>query len=115
MLFATPPGDEHAFGIELASCLAATRGFPICVLGANVPAAEVLRASRHVRPSTVVIGSIRLQSLADFVAYVSVLDGELAPETQLWIGGPGIPPSWPEKWSPRVHHVATLEDFIERL
>jgi methanogenic corrinoid protein MtbC1 len=114
VLFATPPGEAHVFGIELAACLAATRGHPICVLGSNVPAGEVLRTARHLEPQVVVIGSIRLENPDEFTAYVEMLDSELPAATEIWIGGPGVPHPLP-KWSDRVRHLVTLDEFLERL
>jgi hypothetical protein len=79
-----------------------------------VPAGEVLRTARHLEPQVVVIGSIRLENPDEFTAYVEMLDSELPAATEIWIGGPGVPHPLP-KWSDRVRHLVTLDEFLERL
>ena len=87
MLFATPPGELHEFGIDLAACIAAMHGQRPCVLGPNLPPGEIVAAARHLRPRTVVVGITMPMPSA----------GETA--------------GWPR----RAHHVATLHDFLHRV
>src|SRR5689334_21856031 len=49
MVFATPVGDRHEFGIWLGSLLAATKGWRVVSLGCEVPAAEIANAVRITR------------------------------------------------------------------
>jgi MerR family transcriptional regulator, light-induced transcriptional regulator len=46
IVFATPVGDRYESGIWLGSLLAATKGWRVCALGCEVPAAEIANAMR---------------------------------------------------------------------
>ena len=87
MLFATPPGEPHEFGILIAACLASMCGFRPCVLGTQVPAQEVSRAARFLRPKVIVIGRMMNVRTEELRAFLRVLHKRLPHETRVWIGG----------------------------
>lgn len=110
MLFATPPGELHEFGILLAATLAAMRGVRVHILGSNVPATVLLEAARYLKAASVVIGiSNAKAALVDYTEYILEIDRRLPAGVRVWIGGPAAPSS--DRWSRRVEALATLEDF----
>jgi cobalamin-dependent methionine synthase I len=112
-LFATPPGELHAFGIALAAILAATERFPVNNLGPNVPADEVIRAAGHLGVGCVVVGAPRSTPGARSArAFLAELEGKLPPSIALCVGGPA---EYAACASTRAHHVSTLPDFVELL
>ncbi|MDQ6932984.1 MAG: MerR family transcriptional regulator [Candidatus Eremiobacteraeota bacterium] len=113
MLFATPAGELHEFGILLAATLAGMRGIGVHVLGSNVPVTDLLGAARYLRPTTVVIGIAHAGLAEDFDDYVTRLDRKLQPGLKLWVGGSATLPMG--AWSDRVQFIPTLEDFAHRM
>jgi DNA-binding transcriptional MerR regulator len=114
MLFATPPGELHEFGILLAATLAAMRGVRVHVLGANVPAAVLLEAARYLKAASVVIGIANANAaVVDNAENISEIDRRLPAGVRVWIGGPAAPSS--DTWSKRVEVLATLEDFAAQV
>ncbi len=113
MLFATPPGEPHEFGIALAAFLASMRGVKPCVLGPQVPVAEVLRAARYIAPSTIVIG-VTLRDLAGSATdFVASLRARAPSRMQVWVGGAGV--SSVDRWHGDVLRLETLASFCENL
>lgn len=111
MLFATPPGEPHEFGIALAACLASMRGIRPCVLGTNVPAHEVLRAARRLRPDTIVFGAtLGEHGMAQYLASVRA---KLPARMQTWVGGEAAQSVSIEETG--VEPIATLAHFCDRL
>lgn len=114
MVFATPPGDPHEFGIMLAANLAGLRGIQTYVLGADVPLADVLETAYKIVPSAVIVAST-LESPDDGVSrYVDSLDDRLPRSTDLFIAGQGATALRERPHSTRAFFVETLRDFAKR-
>ncbi len=58
LLFATPSGEHHEFGILVSAMLAAGGGLDVLYLGANLPGEEIVGAARKTAPQVVVLGFI---------------------------------------------------------
>jgi methanogenic corrinoid protein MtbC1 len=111
-LFATPPGELHAFGIAFAAMLAASERFSVDNLGPNIPAAEVVHAAARLRTRCVVVGGPRTRQAAKAAAvFLQELERDLPPSVELWIGGPADFVAT----SARTQHVPTLSDFAQLL
>lgn len=112
-LFATPPGELHAFGITFAAMLAATHRFTVNNLGANIPASEVVGAAARLRTSCVVVGAPRsAQAAKASAAFLKELERDLPHTIELWIGGPA---DYAKAPTARTHHIPTLSDFARLL
>lgn len=112
-LFATPPGELHAFGIAFAATLAAAERFSVNNLGPGVPATEIAHAATHLRPAYVVVGAPRSAHCATTsVAFLAELERRLPPRVELWIGGPS---DFAAVARTRARHVPTLADFARLL
>ena len=56
ILFATPPFEQHEFGILLAEILAASYGSTTYNLGTGVPLEALLEAALRLKPAIIVVG-----------------------------------------------------------
>jgi methanogenic corrinoid protein MtbC1 len=83
---ACAPGEQHDIGlISFAICLHSYHGWRIKFLGADTPVGEIVRATRVLRPSAVVVSSVVSRSFfADRETWRSIAD-----ETTLAIAGAG--------------------------
>lgn len=90
VIFATPEGDHHEFGILLSAILFAAYPYQVFYLGANMPAAELARASAQLRAGRVVIGAVPSDRPVSVNDYILQVDHLLPNGVELWIGGPGF-------------------------
>ncbi len=115
-VFATPPPEQHAFGIAFAAILAATGGHGTHNLGPCVPAAEVVDAATRLQAGCVVIGVTRLAvDAGEIAAYLTELAAALPIEIDLWLGGPASAEHTARAGLARVRALPTLEAFAAAL
>ena len=112
MLFLTPPGELHELGIHLAATLLALRGERPCMLGAAVPASDVVAAARFLQPRAVVVGTAPSLEASALTAFLHELDAKLPQRISLLVGGDS---ERDDTWPRRAQHVARLEDFASSL
>jgi len=87
MVFATPAGESHEFGIQAASALASMAGIEPVYLGTNLPAAEITQAAQRTAAQVIVLG-ITLPSEST-AAEVGAVAAAMPETTELWLGGGG--------------------------
>ncbi len=56
IIFVTPEGDYHEFGILVSAILAALRGFKVYYLGPNLPVSSLVNALKNLNVGVVVVG-----------------------------------------------------------
>ena len=91
ILFATPAGEHHEFGVLAAAMLAATAGFGTLYLGADLPAPEIADAARRTGVRAVVLG---LTGAVDPIAArreVELVGASIPRRVALFCGGPAGP------------------------
>jgi DNA-binding transcriptional MerR regulator/methylmalonyl-CoA mutase cobalamin-binding subunit len=108
LLFATPSGDRHEFGILASAMLAALGGLGVTYLGPDLPAAQIADAAARSGAQVVVLGLTYGGTQPASIAEVQALASQLAPSTELWLGGPL--PAGLEQSIPRPG-VYVLRDF----
>jgi DNA-binding transcriptional MerR regulator/methylmalonyl-CoA mutase cobalamin-binding subunit len=91
LVLGTPPGELHEIGTLAASVIAADAGVGVVYLGANVPAPDAVSAAARVGAAAVVLGwtGAREDVAAEARAAIGWIARELAPSTELWVGGSG--------------------------
>lgn len=90
MLFATPSGEPHEFGILLGCLIAAARQYTCYFVGANLPGLDIVDACRHLNPDIVVIGMVKTPPEIDTLAELSrVIAYANTSKTKLWLAGSG--------------------------
>lgn len=122
LLFSTPEGDLHEFGILLAAILAGSHGFKFRYLGPNMPAESLANAARAMDTRIVVIGSVHADAerLAQpLKEYVSELSRELfkggRADIAIWIGGHCDFEIEPSAFACPIHHAGSFADFENQL
>jgi DNA-binding transcriptional MerR regulator/methylmalonyl-CoA mutase cobalamin-binding subunit len=87
LLFATPSGEQHEFGILLSAMLAVGGGIGIIYLGANLPAEEIVAAAQKAAPEAVILGFIGANGAKAGLRDVQEVARKLPAKIELWIGG----------------------------
>jgi len=87
LVFSTPSGELHEFGILASAMLAAAGGHGVLYLGPNLPAADVVSAAARVNARVVVIGLTPVNHRDPVLEDVRWLARRLPATTALWIGG----------------------------
>jgi methanogenic corrinoid protein MtbC1 len=87
LLFATPSGEHHEFGILVSAMLAAGGGLGIVYLGANLPAEEIVNAAQKTAPQAVVLGFIGANGAKAAMEELQKVTQKLPAQTELWVGG----------------------------
>jgi DNA-binding transcriptional MerR regulator len=88
ILFATPAGERHEFGVLIAALVASSAGADAIYLGVDLPANEVARAASHVNARAVALGTVALDP-GDTASYLRALRRDLDRSVSVWIGGDG--------------------------
>ena len=90
MLFATPSGEPHEFGILLCSLVAAAERYNCYYIGADLPAKDLIDAYRHLQPDVMVLGLVKnppeMQTIKEIEAIAAAVNEG---NSRLWIGGQG--------------------------
>ena len=108
ILFATPSGELHEFGILTAAMLAGASGFEPLYLGPNLPAREIVAAAERTSPRAVVLGINASDLTPEAVEDLRLVASKLPKRTELWLGGPGVKKALPAL---RRARVSAVEDF----
>ena len=87
LLFATPAGELHEFGILLSAMLAAGGGLGIVYLGANLPSEEIVAAARRTAPQAVVLGFVGSSGAKAGMKELQEVAQQLPSQIELWVGG----------------------------
>lgn len=87
LMFATPSGEQHEFGILLSAMLAVGGGLGIIFLGANLPADEIVLAAQKTAPQVVVLGFIGANGARAGISEVRKIAHKLPSQIELWVGG----------------------------
>lgn len=94
MLFATPSGEPHEFGILMCCLLAAEQQYDCYYLGANLPAADLIDAARKLKSDVVVLSLQKTPPDSETLDELNRILAETAHENRfVWLGGKGVE-SW---------------------
>jgi DNA-binding transcriptional MerR regulator/methylmalonyl-CoA mutase cobalamin-binding subunit len=115
LLFATPGGEQHEFGILAAAMLAAAGGLGVIYLGPSLPPGEILAAADKASAKAVVLGAKGAAGWPQILHDLHTVASGLPKETELWIGGVDSPGRTRELKSLRGLVLKDLNDFERRL
>lgn len=108
LLFTTPAGQPHEFGILAGSIAAKEAGFDVLYLGPELPAEEIIWAVAQSGADVLVLSVIRRMSEEEMVQVERLVD-TLAPRVPIWIG---CPPGHPLKSrTERASHISSIQEF----
>jgi len=117
ILFATPSGEPHEFGILMCCLLAAEQQYNCFYLGANVPAADLLDAAGKLKTEIMVLSlaksppdtetSVELRSIAARVN---------EDKASIWLGGVGARQWLAEQEEPpeNCEYIGDLDGFYAK-
>ena len=87
LLFATPKGERHEFGILCAAMLAAAGGLGIAYLGPDLPHSEIMSAAKQTEAKVLVLGIKAAISGKETLKELHRFSEELPESVELWVGG----------------------------
>ncbi|MCR6686173.1 MerR family transcriptional regulator [Pseudoxanthomonas sp.] len=87
VLFATLSGEPHELGLLGAALLAHEAGAPVLYLGAELPAAELVRVATRLDAAALAISSIDPGQAPQALEQLRALDAALPPGLPVWLGG----------------------------
>lgn len=108
LLFTTPSGERHEFGILSAAMLAAAGGLGVVYLGADVPARLIVDSAARSGVDVVVLGVMYSDSSRELRRQVDYIIDHLPGRLELWVGGP-LPPTIDRTLTGRP--IVRLTDF----
>ena len=88
LLFATPSGERHEFGILSAAMLAAAGGLGVTYIGADVPARLIVDSAARSGVDVVVLGLIYTGATREIHREIEYVVDHLPGRLELWVGGP---------------------------
>ena len=88
VVVATPAGQRHELGAMLAAAAAASEGWGVTYLGADLPAEDVLAAARQSHARAVALSALHPTDDPGLIGYVGDLRRALPADVRLLIGGP---------------------------
>lgn len=90
MLFATPSGEPHEFGILLGCLVAAAQQYTCYYVGADLPSKDIIDASQHLKPNVIVVGLVKsppeiliTSQIEQLIAFAN------SSKTHIWLAGQG--------------------------
>lgn len=111
IVFATPPGEHHELGLQMAALTAMGAGAQAIYLGADLPADELTRATERTRASGVGLSLVTV-ARAPAERFLEEIAGALPAHLRVWIGGRM---STQVEVPARFDVVESLEDFERRI
>lgn len=87
ILFATPSGEHHEFGILSAATLAASGGLGVVYLGTNLPADEIVETATRASVQVVALGLVASQGAKESLRGLHQVCRKLSEKTEVWVGG----------------------------
>ncbi len=87
LVFGTPAGERHEFGVLSAAMLAAGGGLDTVYLGPDLPTDEIAGAVRATKARAAVIGVTGASEPGAAVAALEKLCSEMPAGTEVWAGG----------------------------
>ncbi len=88
VLLATPENEYHGFGVLAAAMLTAAKGLGAIHLGTNLPAREIVQATRRTEADAILLGVCGARTDSAIPALQEIQKGAGA-RTHLWVGGVG--------------------------
>ncbi len=110
IVFATPSGEMHEFGILAAAMMAVAGGFEALYLGSSLPALEIVATAERTSPRAVVVGIKASEPTQTTMDELRLLAAKLPKSAELWVGGTNVKRILPSIGGARAF---ALEDFSE--
>lgn len=114
MMFATPSGEPHEFGVLMCCLLAAEQDFDCYYLGANVPADDLLLAAKKLQVEVLVLGLTKSPSAPETLVELNKLTTNSAENNfVIWLGGSALHQlntEYPDSLA-KCQQIVDIDDF----
>ena len=115
LVFATPAGEYHEFGILCGAMLAVAAGVDAIYLGPNLPTPEIVSIVNRLKPRAVVLGIVAPGYVADLEGALAFIAAQIPAATEVWIGGCSAPLAIPGPARGRIQYLETFESMQPHL
>jgi methanogenic corrinoid protein MtbC1/DNA-binding transcriptional MerR regulator len=115
ILFATPTGEMHEFGILAAAMLAVASGFEALYLGSSLPPLDIVDAAERTSPRAVVVGIKASEPTEATIEELRVLAAKLPKTAELWLGGSNVKKTLASIGGARTFALEDFSDLKEHL
>jgi DNA-binding transcriptional MerR regulator len=90
MMFATPSGEPHEFGILLGCMIAAAQQYTCYYVGPDLPSLDIIDASKNLKPDVIVLGMVKNPPERQTLQELEILlDFAQTNTTKIWLAGAG--------------------------
>jgi MerR family transcriptional regulator, light-induced transcriptional regulator len=117
MLFATPSGEPHEFGILLGNLIATAQQYTCYYIGADLPAFDIIDASKHLKPDVIVIGLVKSPAeLQTTLELEKLMKFAVTSSSKLWLAGQGAH-FWFKQQAPALvncEYIANIDQFYDK-
>jgi methanogenic corrinoid protein MtbC1 len=115
LIVATPPRQVHELGALLAAAAAATEGWEVIYLGADLPVADLLGAAKQMGARAVALSVVHPTNDPRLIEDLEQIRRELDSGVQLFLGGSAVTQQ-PDRFSATGARVLdSLEEFRSEL
>ena len=90
LIVATPPRQVHELGALLAAAAAATEGWEVIYLGADLPVADLVGAAKQMRARAVALSVVHRTNDPGLIEDLQQIRQGLDPGVQLFLGGAAV-------------------------
>jgi methanogenic corrinoid protein MtbC1 len=115
VLVATPTGERHAIGAALVAATAASEGWRVLYLGADLPARDIAAAAITTKARAIAMSVIYVQDRARTVGELRALRALLSPSVSIVVGGAGVAGMEDELGQVGIRVGASLRDLRDAL
>jgi MerR family transcriptional regulator, light-induced transcriptional regulator len=111
LLFATPAGELHEFGILCGAMLAVAAGVEAVYLGPNLPTPEIVGIANRLKPDGLVLGVVAPEYIPDLPGALHFIADQIPAKTALWLGGRNAKAALPGVDQERVVFLENFESM----
>lgn len=111
IVFATPPGERHELGLQMAALTALSAGANPIYLGADLPVEDLLAAAEGASATVLALALVAIPG-AQAERVVAEIRNGLPATTRLWIGGVGAQDA---AFPDGVEYIETLGELEQRV
>jgi MerR family transcriptional regulator, light-induced transcriptional regulator len=87
VVLATPAGERHEIGLLLVALLALDAGVNVVHLGVDLPAEDIVAATRHTQARVLGLSVVTDENRAGAVQEIAAIQRALPADVELWLGG----------------------------
>lgn len=115
ILIATLEGERHANGALMAAATAASEGWRVIYLGADLPVGEIADAAMRTRARVIAISIVQSEKKSRASAQLRELERSMPAGTTLFVGGSGAKTLKPHGGRSSTVHIDSMAELHDHL